>query len=233
MKVSDRRTLSPSRSLVRSRWLSASWPSSKPEPLIYHWIRITLLNVWPAFSRTPNRPVCLPLPRSPIGYLTVHPSSFSTTRTRSTLWPGTQSQIQSDAERTQPLNLHNPAYVIYTSGSTGVPKGVVVTHQGVVNYTLWALEAYQLSVGSGAPINTPLAFDATVTSFFLPLLSGKPITLLPEAGQFEILAEQASCSTGFSLLKLTPAHIEVLNQLMPSGRTGRLNPLPGHRGREP
>ena len=120
-----------------------------------------------------------------------------------------------ETERTQPLTPHSPAYVIYTSGSTGVPKGVVVTHQGMVNYTLWALEAYQLSVGSGAPINTPLAFDATVTSFFLPLLSGKPITLLPEAGQFEILAEQASCSTGFSLLKLTPAHIEVLNQLLP------------------
>jgi len=121
-----------------------------------------------------------------------------------------------DAERSEPLNVHNPAYVIYTSGSTGVPKGVVATHQGVVNYTLWALEAYQLSVGSGAPINTPLAFDATVTSLFLPLLSGKPITLLPEAGQFEILAEQPSSSTGFSLLKLTPAHIEVLNQLLPT-----------------
>ena len=87
-----------------------------------------------------------------------------------------------DAERTQPLTPHNPAYVIYTSGSTGVPKGVVVTHEGVVNYTLWALEAYRLSVGSGAPINTPLAFDATVTSLFLPLLSGKAVTLLPEEG---------------------------------------------------
>ena len=77
------------------------------------------------------------------------------------------------------------------------------------------MEAYQLSVGSGAPINTPLAFDATVTSFFLPILSGKPITLLPEAGHLEILAEQPSRSTGFSLLKLTPAHVEVLNQLLP------------------
>ena len=121
-----------------------------------------------------------------------------------------------DTKRSQPLRPHNRAYVIYTSGSTGVPKGVVVTHEGVVNYTVWALATYRLSVGSGAPINTPLTFDATVTSLFLPLLSGKPVILLPEAGQFEILAEQPSCSAGFSLLKLTPAHIEVLNQLMPS-----------------
>ena len=36
---------------------------------------------------------------------------------------------------------------------------------------------------------TPLAFDATVTSLFLPLLSGKPVVLLPEGRQFEILAQ--------------------------------------------
>ena len=138
------------------------------------------------------------------------------TPTRSAHWLRAQRPTQATPSAPSRFSPHNPAYVIYTSGSTGVPKGVVVTQQGVVNYTLWALETYRLSVGSGAPINTPLAFDATVTSFFLPLLSGKPITLLPEAGQFEILAERPSCSAGFSLLKLTPAHIEVLNELLPS-----------------
>ena len=148
------------------------------------------------------------LPDSPSQLLLDHPDTVNALARN----PGSNPI---DTERSEPLNVHNPAYVIYTSGSTGVPKGVVVTHQGVANYALWALEAYQLSVGSGAPINTPLAFDATVTSFFLPLLSGKPITLLPEAGQFEILAEEPGCSAGFSLLKLTPAHLEVLNQLLP------------------
>ena len=121
-----------------------------------------------------------------------------------------------DAERVQPLKAQHPVYVIYTSGSTGRPKGVVVTQAGVANYVTWALQAYQLSIGSGAPINTSLAFDGTVTSLFLPLLSGKSITLLPEQRQFELLAEQPSSSGTFSLLKLTPAHIEILNQLVPS-----------------
>src|SRR5262249_31579465 len=71
------------------------------------------------------------------------------------------------------LDPHHPAYVIYTSGSTGTPKGVVVSHGGLRNYTAWALDQYRPSSGSGAAVLTPLAFDATVTSLFLPLLSGK------------------------------------------------------------
>jgi non-ribosomal peptide synthetase component F len=120
-----------------------------------------------------------------------------------------------DTQRTQPLKPNNPAYLIYTSGSTGIPKGVVITHAGVVNYAAWAQQAYQLGLGSGAPLNTSLAFDATFTSLFLPLLSGKSVTLLLEPRQFELLAQQAPCSAEFSLLKLTPAHIDVLNQLLP------------------
>src|SRR6195256_3590036 len=42
------------------------------------------------------------------------------------------------------LDPHNPAYVIYTSGSTGTPKGVVVGHQGLHNYTTWAIQTYPL-----------------------------------------------------------------------------------------
>ena len=40
----------------------------------------------------------------------------------------------------------------------------------MINYAVWALQAYRLGVGSGAPINTPLAFDATVNFFSLRAL---------------------------------------------------------------
>src|SRR5262249_13545238 len=114
------------------------------------------------------------------------------------------------------------AYVIYTSGSIGQPKGVAVTHGGLSNYIAWALDQYRPGRGCGAAPLTPLAFDATITSLLLPLLSGTPVTLLPEDRQLELLAGRDSAADAFSLLKLTPAHIDILNQLMPVERVGDL-----------
>jgi amino acid adenylation domain-containing protein len=118
------------------------------------------------------------------------------------------------------LHPQNPAYVIYTSGSTGTPKGVVVTHGGLLNYASWAIETYGLRDGAGAPVNTPISFDATVTSLLLPLLSGGRVVLLPEDKQFELLADRDIGWDEFSLIKLTPAHIELINQLAPEGLKG-------------
>ena len=119
------------------------------------------------------------------------------------------------------LHPHNTAYVIYTSGSTGMPKGVAVTHGGVHNYITWAIQNYQLHLGTGAPLLTPLAFDATVTSLFLPLFSGKQVLLLPEERQLEILVSD-DFDFSFSLLKLTPAQVNILNELVATERFNKL-----------
>ena len=103
------------------------------------------------------------------------------------------------------------AYVIYTSGSTGTPKGVAITHEGLHNYVAWAVRYYRLDLGSGAPVLTPFAFDATATSLYLPILAGKQILLLPEEQQFDVIARGDTDAGKFSLLKLTPAHLDVLN----------------------
>ncbi|MCP4996507.1 MAG: amino acid adenylation domain-containing protein, partial [Gammaproteobacteria bacterium] len=118
------------------------------------------------------------------------------------------------ASRSTPDNL---AYVIFTSGSTGRPKGTLIPHQGLTNYLSWCLETYHLEQGSGAPVNTALGFDATVTSLLSPLLAGKKIVLLPEIGEIEALNKALQENNDFSLVKITPAHLELLNQLGHNG----------------
>jgi len=110
------------------------------------------------------------------------------------------------------LGPNHPAYVIYTSGSTGRPKGVVVLHGGLRNYTQWAAQTYPVEQGEGAAVTTSLSFDATVTSLFLPLLRGKATTLLPEGDEFNALS--AASGQRFSLLKLPPAQLSLLNPLL-------------------
>ena len=123
------------------------------------------------------------------------------------------------APTTDPEPLSGPQnliYAMFTSGSTGRPKGVLVTHQGVVNYLDWAVEGYGLAAGrSGAPMLGSIAFDLSVPNFFLPLIGGKDVTLLRTDRTLDDLAERLCKPGDFSLLKITPAHLDVLRSQIP------------------
>ncbi|MET9888494.1 amino acid adenylation domain-containing protein, partial [Streptomyces sp. NPDC006430] len=106
------------------------------------------------------------------------------------------------------------AYVIYTSGSTGRPKGVVVTHDGLANYVMWAHRAYGMAEGGGAPLHSSLAFDLTVTSLLVPLVSGSRVVISREGGA-EGLAAAVRDSSGFGLVKVVPGHLPLLSRLLP------------------
>ncbi len=123
----------------------------------------------------------------------------------------------------------NLAYVIYTSGSTGRPKGTMIPHRGVVNYLSWAVGAYRVEEGFGAPVHTSLAFDLTVTSLFAPWLAGRCALLLPEsegaASLGLMLAGPPPAETGFSFVKLTPAHLQLLAEQPGAVAAGRTRTL--------
>ncbi len=119
-----------------------------------------------------------------------------------------------------PLQPDNLAYLIYTSGSTGQPKGAMITHGGLANYLDWALETYPVQPG-GAPVHSSIGFDLTVTSLFLPLLAGQPVQLLPEGDTGQLLSQALTAPGGFGLVKITPAHLLLLNQLVPADQAAQ------------
>lgn len=112
-------------------------------------------------------------------------------------------------ETSHPLSL---AYVLFTSGSTGQPKGVMVHHRALVNYICWSLNAYQLQNGNGAPLISSLSFDLPVTALFGALIAGKQLHIFPEDETLDTLIESLNTQADFSLVKLTPAHLNILSQ---------------------
>ncbi len=103
----------------------------------------------------------------------------------------------------------NLAYIIYTSGSTGTPKGVMVAHDGLVNYLNWCVRFCGVQQGNGAPIHTSFAFDLGLTALFPPLVAGRSVVLAREDEGASALAGVMR-GRDFSLIKLTPSHLEVL-----------------------
>jgi non-ribosomal peptide synthetase component F len=102
------------------------------------------------------------------------------------------------------------AYVIYTSGSTGEPKGASISQRALVNYAWWAKDVYIQNETAAFALYSSLAFDLTVTSIYVPLISGGRIVIhnweeseaRKEAPLGRILADGQT-----TVLKLTPIHL--------------------------
>jgi amino acid adenylation domain-containing protein len=103
------------------------------------------------------------------------------------------------------------AYFIYTSGSTGTPKAAMLSHAGLLNYVTWAASAYTPDGPLDFPLYSSIAFDLTLTSIFVPLITGGTIRVYPEdpeAPGLEIL--EVFADDAVDVVKLTPAHLDLL-----------------------
>ncbi|HTE56293.1 MAG TPA: amino acid adenylation domain-containing protein [Kofleriaceae bacterium] len=117
--------------------------------------------------------------------------------------------------RRRPVDGDQLAYILYTSGSTGRPKGVMVSHRSLARYVDWAGRAYGAGPGGSAPVHSPLSFDLTVTSLLVPLTHGGAVTLI--SGDAATGALAGALRGRAALVKLTPAHLEMLaHQLEPT-----------------
>jgi thioesterase domain-containing protein/acyl carrier protein len=93
----------------------------------------------------------------------------------------------------------------------------MVEHRSLVNYLCWCVRAYPFCAGEGVPVQSSIAFDFTVTTLFGPLLAGSTVHLLPEEHGVEALRNALREGKRFSLIKITPAHLELLSHQLSPG----------------
>ncbi|WP_245894178.1 amino acid adenylation domain-containing protein [Chamaesiphon polymorphus] len=89
--------------------------------------------------------------------------------------------LESDADLAISLPIDRLAYIIYTSGSTGQPKGVMVQHDSLANYTAAAIEEYTIGDRDRVLQFASLSFDAAAEEIFPCLTCGGTLVLRTEA----------------------------------------------------
>ncbi len=115
------------------------------------------------------------------------------------------------------------AYMIYTSGSTGMPKGVLVSNAALTNYISWAKGHYAHDEPFIFALCTSIGFDLTITSTFLPLVTGGELIIYPENSNGpDIAVMQVVQDNLVNSIKLTPSHLALLQETDLSGSKLRL-----------
>ncbi|WP_310605263.1 amino acid adenylation domain-containing protein, partial [Anaerosporobacter sp.] len=112
----------------------------------------------------------------------------------------------------QKLDENRLVYIIYTSGSTGNPKGVGINESSLMNYLDWAALEYIHGSEDCFGFYSPLSFDLTITSVFLPLLHGLSMHIYYADDYASSLMDLIE-ENKVTILKLTPSHMKMINQM--------------------
>lgn len=124
-------------------------------------------------------------------------------------WPLIETElVVPPAIHTDP---ENAAYIIYTSGSTGRPKGTLVPHRGIGNLIRVICETFPVTANSRVLQFASIGFDASISEFFMALMAGAALVLVPRAGH-ELAQELTSIGQVHAITTVTlpPSLLAVL-----------------------
>ncbi|MBN9232097.1 MAG: AMP-binding protein, partial [Legionella sp.] len=142
------------------------------------------------------------------GELLIDKSSLHLSESQELKWISLASQ---SSQNLKTLNSpYHLAYVIYTSGSTGRPKGVGISHGSAGSYLSWAKATYGVEDNKPVLFHGSVCFDMSITSLFVPLLTGKVIKVIKD--DFAKMLEDDDLKETFSFIKLTPSHLKLIEE---------------------
>jgi non-ribosomal peptide synthetase component F len=87
--------------------------------------------------------------------------------------------ILNDTENADDLTV-DAALIYYTSGSTGIPKGVILTHTGIIAYAKANIPLFATQRIENTTVCSDTAFDAFLMISLPSLLCGKTIHIAPD-----------------------------------------------------
>lgn len=147
------------------------------------------------------RPVCI---------ITVHPEADETPQDCPHIALHTLSP--QELKRRPAVSQDSTAYVIYTSGSTGAPKGVAVSHRGLVPVLRTQIGLFDLDEDTRSLFYLSTSFDASISDFGTALLAGGTL-YIERAGALVTAAHLAQIieKRGITYADLPPSLLGLLD----------------------
>lgn len=108
------------------------------------------------------------------------------------------------------LDCSGPAYVIYTSGSTGIPKGVVLSHQGLNNLGIALSGALNIAAEDRVLLTASPAFDAWISDLAMAWAAGAAVVPVVRSEMDDIAGMRVKLPRlGVTVATLPPSYLRL------------------------